>query len=146
MTDNEIIKAYKTCKEDTTCEHCPYSEVWDGSSACIDKMFEDTIDLIKRQKAEIERLEKIVDELRADHKALGDVFSNELVACHDCHLKYEEKINQHKAEAIKEFAERLKKFAFDCDVSFGYGREHYTEAVAVIEIDNLVKEMVGEEK
>jgi hypothetical protein len=53
-------------------------------------------------------------------------------------------VKQIKSEAIKEFAERLKQSAFDCDVSFGYGKEHYTNAVAVIEIDNLVKEMVGE--
>ena len=50
-------------------------------------------------------------------------------------------IKHLKAEAIKEFAERLKASAFECDVSFGFGREHYTEAVAVVEIDNLVKEM-----
>lgn len=49
-----------------------------------------------------------------------------------------------RAEAIKEFAERLKENKIDIDVSFGYGREVYTEAVAVIEIDNLVKEMVGD--
>lgn len=49
-----------------------------------------------------------------------------------------------KAEAIKEFAERLKESKIDIDVSFGYGREVYTEAVAVVEIDNLVKEMVGD--
>lgn len=49
-------------------------------------------------------------------------------------------INNAKAEAVKEFAERLKENKIDIDVSFGYGREHYTEAVAVVEIDNLVKE------
>jgi hypothetical protein len=49
------------------------------------------------------------------------------------------------ADGVREFAERLKQSAFDCDVSFGYGKEHYTKAVAVIEIDNLVKEVVGEE-
>lgn len=47
-----------------------------------------------------------------------------------------------KAEAVKEFAEKLKEHKIDVDVSFGYGKEVYTEAVAVIEIDNLVKEMV----
>jgi hypothetical protein len=45
-----------------------------------------------------------------------------------------------KAEAVKEFAERLKENKIDIDVSFGYGKEHYTEAVAVVEIDRLVKE------
>jgi hypothetical protein len=30
-------------------------------------------------------------------------------------------------------------------VSYGYGREHCIEAIAVNLVDNLVKEMVGEE-
>ena len=46
-----------------------------------------------------------------------------------------------QAEAIKEFAERVKALdRLDVDVSYGYGREHYTEAIAVNLIDNLVKE------
>jgi predicted Zn-dependent protease len=47
------------------------------------------------------------------------------------------------ADGVRDFAERLKQSAFDCDVSFGYGKEHYTEAVAVVEIDNLVKEIIN---
>lgn len=42
-------------------------------------------------------------------------------------------------KAIKEFTLRVKKSSFPCDVSFGYGREHCTEAVAVFEIDNMRK-------
>ena len=38
----------------------------------------------------------------------------------------------------------MKENKIDIDVSFGYGREVYTEAVAVIEIDKLVKEKVGD--
>lgn len=53
----------------------------------------------------------------------------------------ESDIRTERTEAIKGFVERLKKSSFECDVSFGFGREHYTEAVAVIEIDNLAKEM-----
>lgn len=49
-----------------------------------------------------------------------------------------------RAETIKEFVERLKVHTIEVDVSFGYGREHYTEAVATIAIDNLVKELVGD--
>ena len=76
-------------------------------------------DLINRQEAEIDELSGAI-------------------------LRLVVALENAKSEAIKEFAERLKKSAFDCDVSFGFGREHYTEAVTVFEIDNLVKEMVGE--
>ena len=57
----------------------------------------------------------------------------------------EKKLKTAKAEAIKEFAERLKALdRLDVDVSYGYGREHYTEAIAVNLIDNLVKEIIGD--
>ena len=91
-----------------------------------------------RQKAEIERLKKHSKEvaenctfvMREHEKATNKRFL--------------EAIDIVKAEAIKEFAERLKESAFDCDVSFGFGKECYTEAVAVVEIDNVLKEMVGD--
>ena len=78
-------------------------------------------DLINRQEAEIDELSSAI-------------------------LRLVVALENAKSQAAKEFAERLKKSAFDCDVSFGFGREHYTEAVTVFEIDNLVKEMVGESK
>lgn len=46
-----------------------------------------------------------------------------------------------RAEAIKEFAEKLKQQAFPCDVSFGFGKEHCTKAVSAADIDRLVDEM-----
>ena len=46
-----------------------------------------------------------------------------------------------RAEAIKEFAEKLKQQAFPCDVSFGFGKEHYTKAVAAVDIDRLFEKM-----
>ena len=76
-------------------------------------------DLINRQEAEIDELSSAI-------------------------LRLVVALENAKSQAAKEFAERLKKSAFDCDVSFGFGREHYTEAVTVFEIDNLVKEMVGD--
>jgi hypothetical protein len=49
-------------------------------------------------------------------------------------------INEIKAEAIKEFAERLKG-TVDLDT---FGKLDY--AISIYDIDNLVKEMVGEGK
>ena len=117
MTDNEIIKALEYCMYDDYdyCKECMYRE----NKPCQENLIRDALCLINRQKAEIERLRynlKAVLDERADH-----------------------------SDAINEFAERLKENKIDIDVSFGYGREVYTEAVAVIEIDNLVKEMVGED-
>ena len=55
MTDNEIIKALECCQTDE-CERCPLSN-YDG---CESLLFDGTIvlDLINRQKAEIEMLQK----------------------------------------------------------------------------------------
>ena len=117
MTSEELIEELEKVRYNVTSEY---------HKAVIDA----AIDTLKSQKAESERLTNIVDDGAE--------------VCHNCHSKYAEKIKQAKAEAIKEFAERLKEHKIDVDVSFGYGREVYTEAVAVIEIDNLVKEMAGE--
>lgn len=43
-------------------------------------------------------------------------------------------------DAVINFAERLKEQAFECDISFGLGSQHIRQAVAVGDIDNLVKE------
>ena len=55
MTDNEIIKALECCSYATTnrdCEKCSYYPDED----CTKKQCADIINLINRQKAEIERL------------------------------------------------------------------------------------------
>ena len=76
LTDNEIIKALECCR--------------DGSGTGLIKA---TIDLINRQKAEIERLNKKVEELS---EVLSDTIRIRYAEC--------------RAEAIKEFAERLKDY------------------------------------
>ena len=50
-------------------------------------------------------------------------------------------MTDNEIKAIKEFAEKLKQQAFPCDVSFGFGKEHYTKAVAAVDIDRLFEEM-----
>lgn len=60
MTDNEIIKALECCASGTSseaCEGCPFNEndICDKESNATEKY---ALDLINRQKAEIERLQK----------------------------------------------------------------------------------------
>ena len=109
MTDNEIVKTLECCAEDK-CRECPLLN--DDCGEVI--LCKNALDLINRQKAEIERLEK-------DRASLIE------------HLKKSRKQTKTaKAEAIKEFAERVKVV-----VKFNY-------IVWDEQIDYIVKEMVGD--
>lgn len=142
MTDNEIIKALEICGDEQNdyCYGCPYF-VEDGICTGFNvnrSSFLEVLDLINRQKAEIEELYKLLDKKILDIKAQETEIErlNELVAENEkAFNKMTELYNRAfnrcrkiKSEAIKEFAERLKS-------------EIYTVG---FDIDNLVKEMVGE--
>lgn len=121
MTDNEIIKALECCSKRSfhhyPCNDCPLlREVCLGGAS----LMKPSIDLINRQKAEIERLKE-------ECSCLG--CENEWLKAH---------LEQAKSEAVKEFAKELKeKYSMEID---GY----YGEVVFHCDIDNLVKERVGE--
>ena len=83
MTDNDIIKALTCCTtKGSRCVDCPAWVNIDRSNC--KKFFRGAIDLIDRQKAEIERLKQEKDNLIKTYA--------------EC-----------QTEAIKEFAERLKQ-------------------------------------
>ena len=128
LTDNEIIKALERCVKDGYpygCEGCPYR-----AEDCNERLDADALDLINRQKAEIERLKNTLD----------DVLDREPILV-------ERSEKYAKAEAIKEFAERLKKELtlhrkvcrnlLDNDGVFAIDKVRQ-------KVDNLVKEMVGD--
>ena len=56
MNDNEIIKALRQCETQKTCSDCPYFE----KIGCKKHLYQDAFNLINRQKAEIERLNKLL--------------------------------------------------------------------------------------
>lgn len=65
MNEQDILTALKICvavPPDTSCSDCPYNNKSDGLRSCTDIAVGDALDLINRQKAEIERL-------KADHIA-----------------------------------------------------------------------------
>ena len=61
MTDNKIIKALEHCGIECKCSGCPLDDS-EFVSNCIDKLCKNALNLINRQKAEIERLEKRIGE------------------------------------------------------------------------------------
>lgn len=83
MTDTEIIKALECCQSEDAdmCKICPFHSY--THSGCWYEMHKDALDLINRQKAEIERLKGWQDLLKAEKHSLI------------------------KAEAVKEFADKV---------------------------------------
>ena len=116
MTDAEIIKALEciASKENVLCDSCPNKKF--HLLECHRQGAKNALDLINRQKAEIERLKK-------GWKA--DVIETE----------------NTKAEAVKEFAERLKEEACGNDLYDRSGRP--VKAVTIADVDNVKKEMWG---
>ena len=210
MTDNEIIKALEYCTSGDDCsDNCPlrYSDV----PSCFSALSKPMLDLINRQKAEIERLQNAlfkqedtmqmivkerdteIDRLKAKyekllkrkeqlevktsekihslyaekrtleamvedlHNLIGKEFTCFVGNPHKVeHCPYLEEFEIAKAEAIKEFAERLKEIMcqeneiyISCaknmlSKDFQRGYEEKNDDV-IKHINNLVKEMVGEE-
>ena len=116
MTDNEIKKALECCSKDNIdCEQCPANGLCDSDDYCFTGAI---LDLINRQKEEIERLKYLLD---YEEK------------------KYDLCAKRFFKEGVKEFAERLKS---EIDIRPTYSREQNKYVFFLI--DNLLKEMVGE--
>lgn len=85
LTDNEIIKAFECCSNAdriTECGRCPYYR-----KGCLDKVHADAIDLINRQKIEIESLkianEKMYDVNKKQEAEIEEVrYKLECLLCH----------------------------------------------------------------
>ena len=130
LTDNEIIKALECCSCETImyCEdQCPFYK------KCMkdEPLSKYALDLINRQKSEIERLKSANDEKFHQWHILAEK-SKQYYADLYNEAKY-----ILKSEAVKEFAERLKEETLTTD-KFG-------EILLVQDIDNLVKEMVDDD-
>lgn len=73
MTDNDIIKALECCSKSgwlNDCDGCPcYDETEDiQTSECQERLMKNALDLINRQKAEVERLERNFRAAKVDAK------------------------------------------------------------------------------
>ena len=115
-TDEEIIKALDTCADESEdCANCPFRT---DIESCND-LIKISLAIIKRQRAEIERLKGWENLLKAES-----------------HAPIKAKA---RAEAIKEFAERLKEKSYPFPCAIGV-----ENAVTIRAINDLVKEMTQE--
>jgi hypothetical protein len=128
MTDEKIIKALECCStKGVSCKDCPAFVKVDRSNCR--QVLTGATDIINRQKAEIERLS---EDLKIQNKYWlyywKDVF--------------EVGMEKLKAGAIKDFADDLMAKAY---LSSNWSNSERTYVVEVKDIDNLVKEMIGEQ-
>lgn len=129
MTDNEIVEVLKLCTTQDgsiPCYDCPR---WnDDEEECEGIDYTATLDLINRQKADVEKLKN----------------ENEILS-RNADNAFQEGLNERrelfepeiKAEAYKEFAEKLTIIG---------KRDGAYDLVSVFEIAELLKEMVGEKE
>ena len=136
MTDNEIVKALECCADlSSDCDNCAY-RTNDYTNDCIVIMSKDALDLIKRQKAEINKLTYQVNRLKKYDEERDIRLHARLTA-------------NARAEAIKEFAERLHCHC-ESIINEPWNEKVYPNSWACAYqefedvVDNLVKEMVGD--
>ena len=130
MKDNDIIQALKCCtgqNGEDACVVCPFI----NTDNCMrnEKL---ALDLINRQKAEIQKLQIDNKKLTVNMNAFGAGMK-----------RLAKDLKNAKAEAIKEFAERLKECAYQSS-DWSHGEHPYV--VEKDDIDRLVEEMLGEQE
>ena len=118
-TDKDIISSLEVIATTRNCNECKIRSGRWGTCNCSETTANAALDLINRQKAEIERLR-------------GSTIVNNI-------MESQRIKREAKAEAVKEFAERLKAIA-------SQGFWEADSYVGAEQIDNLVKEMVGDKE
>lgn len=142
MTYNEIMHIWSLCQlEDSqVCETCPLGQSYPW---CDEVLRKETLDLINRQKAKIVALQMDNRQLQsdiananmnADH-ALAEIdrLTEDSNRLKKVQMQLDDAMKMYhviKAEAVKEFAERIKK--------------HCTSVELNAYIDSIVEEMVGD--
>lgn len=121
MTDEQIIKALDCCHSElgNMCSICPLFDP--DNDYCEDELHKNTLNLINRQAAEIEQ------------------WKEEANRWQDAFCKVNEDMSTIKSEAIKEFAEKLKRTSIGLEI--GDDKKLKMTVVSTAAIDNLVKEM-----
>lgn len=109
--DEDVIRGLGCCAADDgdDCFQCPYGNIVykPGNGGCVNRCRKDALDLINRQKAEIERLQEYY-KMYFDQKIEINDKQIEIDYMQDKYSLLEENIKKLNSEAIKRFAERLK--------------------------------------
>lgn len=144
LTDEEIIKALEYCNADRNeCDKCIFQRECE-SNPFYSAVAEHALDLINRQKSEIERLKECP---KCVYECVGEITEY----CVQGPCPNFKTVEQIKTEAYKEFAMKLQAFCKRiiaqkwnekaAPISWSYAYADFID-----DIDNLLIEMVGEIK
>lgn len=126
FTDEEIISSLEVIATTCNCNECKIRSGKWGTCNCSETTANAALDLINRQKAEIERLR-------------GSTIVNNI-------MESQRIKREAKAEAYKEFAEKLKLHSYIMSDESQTGIINRYSVVTVNQIDNILKEMIGDEQ
>lgn len=136
MTDKEIIKALECClKSPVDCDNCAYAKY--PVRDCNTILKNDIADIINRQQAEIDRLNK--ENKILEYRSDVLLFHNKRMTNEIAELIVEKKVVEDNA--IRQFAEKLKQKL--TNLTKYYVGKRYFYLVSEKFIDKVVKEMVG---
>lgn len=129
FTDEEIKSSLEVIATTRNCNECKIRNCKWGTCNCSQITANVALDLINRQKAEIEKLK--------GSTIVSNIMESQRIK------------REAKVEAYKEFAEKIKKSIKE-NVDEAWHRDDgngiYDAEYVLDDIDNLLKEMVGEEE
>ena len=129
MTDNEIIKSLEWCTNPKVGEKCPRAKFVEVcNDGCVHILMEQALDLIDRQKVEIERLEE-------ENTIVKEALEHEINGHLRNIFELRDKLARVKSEAIEEFLDKFDKRCLDGGIYPGVIRNL---------LDIVKNEMVGD--
>ena len=144
-TYEQIVKALECCQY-RECQECIRLHTGRPiEDDCRLDLIYDSLALIKRQKADVDKLQEVNADLNESLRLAAE--ANKDLKAEIERLKAEQMMaegyadaleERAKAEAIKEFAEKLKQWQYESS-DWSHGEHPYV--VEVVDIDNLVAEM-----
>ena len=129
LTDEEIIKSLQCCLCDGSERLKCQDDIKNICRLECNKVATETINFINQQKAEIERLKECP---KCVYEYDGEITEY----CVQGPCGNFKTVEQVKAEAYKEFAERLKSYLL-------LNKKGEASVISFENVDNLLKEMVG---
>ena len=129
ISDDEIISSLEVIATTRNCNECKIRNCNWGTCNCEQITADAALDVIKRQRAEIERLKECP-------KCVYEYDDTTTEFCVQGPCSNFKTVEQIKSEAYKEFAAKLKEQY--CDIVL------YGKIVTVSTIDNCLKEMIDE--
>ena len=135
MTDNEIIKALECCLDvsPSTCKSCPLFNITNSTMVCSKIATKFALDLINRQKAEVENLKDILYD--ADGVNLVNYWYQQCKIAENGCRNFEEENKNLKAEV--ERLEDLNKCYYTSCQQIAKSN-HEIKAEAVKEFANMI--------